>query len=114
MSGLGVDAAFECAGHPSSVRGCLEALRPMGRYTQVGICGRDIQFPIDQIFYKQLTMSGSVCYTARTWDRMMNIYKQGRVRLQDLVSAKLPISDWRQAFELCMEKKALKVLMYPE
>ena len=113
-SGVGVDVAFECAGHPSSVRGCLESLRPMGRYTQVAICGQDIQFPIDQIFYKQLTMSGSVCYTARTWERMMRIYAEGRVRLNDLISNKLPISDWQTAFRLCDEKKAIKVLMYPE
>jgi L-iditol 2-dehydrogenase len=113
-SGVGVDVAFECAGHPSSVRGCLQALRPMGRYTQVAICGRDISFPIDLIFYKQLTMSGSVCYTAKTWERMMKIYAEGRVRLNDLISDKLPISDWRNAFRLCDEKKAIKILMYPE
>jgi L-iditol 2-dehydrogenase len=112
--GRGVDVAFECAGHPSSVRQCLEALRPMGRYTQIAICGQDIQFPIDQIFYKQLTISGSICYTVRTWERMMKIYAEGRVRLSDLISAKLPISDWRTAFSLCEEKKAVKVLMYPE
>ena len=109
-----VDIAFECAGHPDSVRGCLESLRPMGRYTQVAICGQDIQFPIDQIFYKQLTMRGSVCYTARTWERMMRIFAQGRVRLNDLISAKLPISEWRRAFELCRDRTAIKVLMYPE
>jgi L-iditol 2-dehydrogenase len=113
-AGRGVDVAFECAGHPSSVRQCLEALRPMGRYTQIAICGQDIQFPIDQIFYKQLTMSGSICYTVKTWERMMKIYAEGRVRLSDLISAKLPISDWRTAFSLCEEKKAVKVLMYPE
>ena len=113
-AGAGVDVAFECAGHPSSVRGCLESLRPMGRYTQVAICGQDIPFPIDLIFYKQLTMSGSVCYTARTWERMMKIYAEGRVRLNDLISTKLPISDWQTAFRLCDEKKAIKVLMYPE
>jgi L-iditol 2-dehydrogenase len=112
--GVGVDVAFECAGHPGSVRGCLESLRPMGRYTQVGICGHDILFPIDLIFYKQLTMSGSVCYTARTWERMMKIYAEGRVRLNDLISTKLPISEWRTAFSLCEEKRATKVLMYPE
>jgi L-iditol 2-dehydrogenase len=112
--GRGVDVAFECAGHPSSVRQCLEALRPMGRYTQIAICGQDIQFPIDQIFYKQLTMSGSICYTVKTWERMMKIYAEGRVRLSDLISAKLPISEWRTAFSLCEEKKAVKVLMYPE
>jgi L-iditol 2-dehydrogenase len=112
--GAGVDVAFECAGHPGSVRGCLESLRPMGRYTQVAICGQDIQFPIDLIFYKQITMSGSVCYTARTWERMMKIYAEGRVRLNDLISTKLPLSEWQTAFRLCDERKAIKVLMYPE
>jgi L-iditol 2-dehydrogenase len=112
--GAGVDVALECAGHPNSVRGCLEALKPLGRYTQVAICGRDIEFPMDQIFYKQLTVSGSMCYTANTWDRMMKIYAQGKLRLDDLISVKLPISDWRTAFGLCMDRKALKVLMYPE
>jgi L-iditol 2-dehydrogenase len=112
-SGAGADVAFECAGHPDSVRGCLESLRPMGHYTQVAICGQDIQFPIDLVFYKQLTMSGSVCYTADTWARMMRIYAEGRIRLSDMVSNKVPISDWRTAFELCRDRKALKVLMYP-
>ncbi|MBT9332384.1 zinc-dependent alcohol dehydrogenase [Paracidobacterium acidisoli] len=112
--GEGIDVAFECAGHPDSVRGCLESLRPMGRYMQVAICGQDIQFPIDQIFYKQLKLNGSVCYTARTWERMMKIYAEGRIRLNDLISDKLPISEWRKAFELCRDRKALKVLMYPE
>lgn len=110
---LGVDVALECAGNPNSVRSCLESLRPLGRYTQVGICGRDIQFPIDQVFYKQLTICGSVCYTTRTWERMMRIFEQGRIRLNDLVSTKLPISEWRTAFDLCADKKALKVLMHP-
>jgi L-iditol 2-dehydrogenase len=112
--GAGVDVAFECAGHPSSVRGCMESLRPMGNYTQIAICGRPIEFPIDTLFYKQLTMRGSITYTSKTWDRMMKIYAQGKIRLDDLISVKLPISDWEKAFSMCMEKSALKVLMYPE
>jgi L-iditol 2-dehydrogenase len=112
--GRGVDAAFECAGHEKSVRTCLEALRPLGRYTQVGICGREIQFPIDQIFYKQLKVTGSICYTAKTWERVMKIFAQGKVRLNDMISEKLPISQWREAFDLCTTKRSLKVLMYPE
>jgi len=112
--GAGLDVAFECAGHETSVRACIEALRPMGRYTQVGICGHEIKFPMDQVFFKQLKLCGSVCYTAQTWDRMMKIFQQGRVKLGDLISNKLPISEWRTAFDLCTQKQALKVLMYPE
>jgi L-iditol 2-dehydrogenase len=112
-SGAGVDIALECAGHPGSVRGCLEALRPMGRYTQVAICGREITFPIDQVFYKQLSLRGSITYTARTWRRMMDIYASGNVRLRDLVTETLPISKWEEAFDLCASRKAIKVLLYP-
>jgi len=112
--GIGVDLALECAGHPDSVRACLQALRPMGRYTQVAICGRDIQFPIDRIFYKQLTMSGSICYTVDTWKLMMDIYGQKKVRLGDLITARLPLSDWRAGFDLCVERKGVKVLLYPD
>ena len=112
-TGHGVDVAFECAGVESSVRGCLEAIRPMGQHIQVAICGRNIEFPIDLIFYKQLAMSGSVCYTENTWARMMKVYAGGRINLKDLISAKLPISEWKEAFGLCLKKEALKVLMYP-
>ena len=111
--GAGADVVFECAGHHGSVRNCMEAARPMGRYTQIAICGREITFPIDLLFYKQLTMQGSITYTAGTWDRMMKIFAQGKIRFDDLISTKLPISEWRQAFDLCQDKKALKVLMYP-
>ena len=113
-AGAGVDVTFECAGHPQSVRSCLDSLRPMGRHTQVGICGQDISFPIDRVFYRQLTVAGSVCYTARTWERMFEIFAQRRIRLQDLISHTLPISRWRDAFDLCLERKAMKVLLYPE
>jgi L-iditol 2-dehydrogenase len=112
-AGAGVDITFECAGHPASVRGCLEALRPMGRHTQVAICGQDIPFAMDRVFYKQLTIAGSVCYTARTWTRMFEIFAEGRVALRDVVSHTLPITEWRAAFDLCLNRQALKVLLYP-
>ncbi len=72
-----------------------------------------VDFPIDTVIFKQLRLQGSLTYTANTWDRVMKIYAQGRIRFEDLISVKLPITDWKQAFELCMDKKALKVLMYP-
>ena len=112
-NGRGVDVALECAGAGASVRGCLGALRPMGHYTQVAICGRDIEFPIDLIFYKQLSMKGSICYTANTWRRMMEIYATGKISFSDMITNKLPITRWEEAFDLCKTKQAIKVLMYP-
>lgn len=110
---VGMDVAFECAGQESSVRACLESLRPMGRHTQVGVCAGNASLPMDMIFAKQLTLTGSICYTEATWERMMQILAGGKVRLADLVSDKLPISEWQAAFDACRKREALKVLMYP-
>ena len=112
--GTGADIAIEVAGSAASLHNCLEAVRPMGRITQAGIFGREIEVPLDRLFHKQLELLGSVGYTPRTWDRVMNIYAQGKVRLCDLVSDVVPLSKWEQAFDACASKRGLKVLITPE
>ena len=112
--GAGVDLAIEAAGQSESLRNCLEALRPMGRCAQAGIFGDDIQVPMDRLFHKQLQLFGSVGYTPRTWDRVMSLYAQGRIRLCDLISDTLPLSDWERGFDISARKLGLKVLIHPE
>src|SRR5215472_2263445 len=44
--GAGAHIAIEAAGSEASLRNCLEAARPMGRITQAGIFGREIEIPL--------------------------------------------------------------------
>lgn len=111
--GAGVDIAFECAGAGPSARNCLQALKPLGQYTQVGIFGREVSIEFDLIFYKQLRVAGSVAYSISTWERLQKILDQGAVRLDDLITHKLPLEQWRDAFDLCLNKQAIKVLLSP-
>ncbi|MGO7594372.1 zinc-binding dehydrogenase, partial [Rhizobium leguminosarum] len=37
--GVGVDAAIECAGHPSALHACRQAVRAQGTVVQVGWMG---------------------------------------------------------------------------
>jgi L-iditol 2-dehydrogenase len=43
----------------------------------------------------------------------MEIYATGSIKFADMITAKLPITEWEEAFELCMNKQAVKVLLYP-
>jgi L-iditol 2-dehydrogenase len=112
--GLGVDVAFECAGAAQSARNCLRALKPLGQYTQVGIFGKEISVEFDMIFYKQLRVAGSVAYSIRTWERLVKIFEQRAVRLDDLITHKMPLEKWRDAFDLCLNRQAIKVLLSPD
>jgi L-iditol 2-dehydrogenase len=41
----------------------------------------------------------------------MSILEQGRVRLDDLISHRLPLEEWEEAFDLCARGEGIKVLI---
>ena len=97
----------------ASARNCLEVVRPLGRYTQVGHFGKDVTVPFDRVAFKQIRVTGSVGYTVKTWIRMLKILTQGHIRLCDLVTHKLPLEQWEKGFAACENKAAIKVLLHP-
>lgn len=111
--GFGVDIAFECAGAAGSAANCLRAMRPLGQYIQVGHFGREITLPFDLIAFRQIRASGSVGYTAATWRRSLEILAQGRVRLADIITHRLPLDRWQEGFALSENKGAGKVVLTP-
>jgi len=113
-NGNGVDLAIECAGAEASVRNCLESLRPLGQYVQVGHFGKDLRVPWDLIAFRQLQIDGSVGYTRDTWSQTVRILEQGNLKVKDIITHELPLSDWRKGFELSETKKTVKALLYPE
>lgn len=111
--GEGIDIAFETAGAEASVRTCLEALRPLGRYVQVGHFGKDLRVPWDHVAFKQLRIEGSVGYTRDTWRRTLQILDQG-LKVEDLITHKLALREWKEGFDRCEDKQAIKVMLWPE
>jgi L-iditol 2-dehydrogenase len=111
--GFGVDLALECAGAAASAANALAAVRPLGRYVQVGHFGSEVTLPFDRVAFRQLHVAGSVGYTANTWGRALSLLGSGAVSLSDLITHRLPLADWRAGFDLCQHKDALKVLLSP-
>lgn len=113
-NGKSVDLAIECAGAEGSVHNCLNSLRPLGQFIQVGHFGKHLSVPWDLIAFKQLKVNGSVGYTRDTWSQTIRILEQGKLKVNDVITHRLSLSDWRKGFELSENKKAVKVLLYPE
>lgn len=110
--GGGVDVAVECAGAAASINTCLRSLRKMGKLIQVGIIGKEVTFDYDLILFKQVQLFGSVGHSLATWDRVMSIFEQNRIQLSDVITHKFPLSRWKEAFDLCENKRGGKVLLY--
>jgi len=112
--GYGADVVIECAGVEPSAGLCLELVGKMGHYTQVGIFGKPLRVDLDKVVVKQVRFQGSMCHTWRTWQRTMHYLGQGKVDLHPLISRRLPLSRWEDAFQGVLDRKDVKVLLYPE
>lgn len=113
-SGRGMDVVVECAGAAASIAGCLKAVKKLGKYIQVGIVGKSISIDYDTILYKQLQVYGSVGHSLSTWDRVARILEQNTIPLERIVTHKFPLSQWKEAFDLCERKQGGKVLLYAD
>lgn len=113
-AGYGADVVLECAGVNASANQCLDLVRKLGRYTQVGLFGAPVEIDLDQVVKKQLRVQGSMCHTWETWDRTLNFLGRGLVDLRPLISEKLPLSRWEEGFDKIINREAMKILMWPE
>jgi L-iditol 2-dehydrogenase len=112
--GRGADLVVEAAGAAPSVSACLHAVRKRGTYVQIGIHGRDVTMPLDLVLYKQIRVVGTLGHSLTSWDGVMRILEQRTVDLRGVVTHILPLSRWREAFDLCENKQAAKVLLYSD
>ena len=112
--GYGADLVIECAGVEASANQCLDLLRKLGQYTQVGIFGKPITLDLDQILYKQAMLQGAICHTWETWQRTMRFMGKGEIDLNALISGTLPLSRWKEGFDRVRRKEGVKTLLHPE
>ncbi len=86
---------------------------PGGRVVQVGIVGREVSLPYDLVLYRELVVSSGFASTARSWRRALALLEAGQVRFEGIVTHRLPLSQWEQAFALVGSPEAIKVAIIP-
>jgi L-iditol 2-dehydrogenase len=107
------DVVIDCSGHESGMRTCLESARRGGRYVQVALAGRPVLLPLDEIVYRELTVTSGNASTPTSWRRALQLIEQRSVDLGTLVSDVVPLEEWEQAFAATRAAKGIKFLLDP-
>lgn len=84
--GYGCDVYIDCSGNGRSVLLGIEALRYMGRYTQMGVLGRELTLNWDKIGLKELQVTGVRCEKYSSWERALAYVRAGKVNLEKLAT----------------------------
>lgn len=112
--GLGADVVFECSGAPRAAAMGLNLVRKGGRYTQVGIFPAPFELDFNLVVMKELRVQGTLSQNWPAWETAVTLLAQGKVTVEPLISARLPMRDWAEGFRLIEAREAMKVVLLPE
>jgi L-iditol 2-dehydrogenase len=94
------DVLLECTGAGPAVRGGIRALRPRGTAVLVGMgAEEESTLPVARIQARELRVTGTFRY-AHTYPAAIALAASGRVRLAELVGARVPLAETERALRM--------------
>ena len=108
------EVSLECAGSPAALNTCLKATRRGGRIVQVGTLPPEVAFPANSVMARELDYRGA--FRAHLeFDWAVQAIRSRRVDVRPLISAQLPLSRSKEAFELALDRtRSTKVQLVAE
>ena len=113
LEGLGADVVYECSGAGPAAQTLLSLVRRRGRYVQIGLFGKPVAWDLDQICYKELTVTGSNASVPAAWMGALRLLASGAVDTKALITHTFPLTEWQEAFARFERKEGVKLLLTP-
>jgi L-iditol 2-dehydrogenase len=112
--GVGADIVYECSGAGSAAQMLLSLVRKQGQYAQVGLFGKPVSWDLEQVCYKELTVTGSNASVPSAWPKALKLMAEGQVQTGPLVTGVFPITAWHEAFETVVLRRGVKAVLQPD
>ncbi len=113
--GIGADLVIECSGAAAAIASTVDLIRKKGRICVIGLTGKDtIPFPWDKAAFKVCDVIFNLSTSYTSWDRTIHLIASGQLPAGGVITRRLPLSEWKSAFEGIEAQKELKVLLIPE
>ena len=118
LKGELADYVFEAIGNPAAMRAAYEIAARGGMVVYIGIApdGARLELPAVRLPREEKIVTGSFYGGARPsldFPNILRLYRQGRVHLDELISAKLPLSAINDGFDQVRRGDAIRVVVEP-
>jgi len=112
-TGGGVDKAFEVVGRPETVSLALSALRRGGRLCVVGYSEAAASLPLNRLMFFEHEIVGSLGCRPVDYPRVIEMVRSGRIRLDEVITATVPLERIGEAAENLRAGVGLRTLIVP-
>lgn len=111
--GLGCDGVIDAAGHSVTLRLAIDLVRPAGWISKVGWGPQPLNFSIDPLVQKNITLQGSFSHHWAVWERVIALLAAGSLDVRPILGGVWPITQWNEAFEKMHHGEIVKAVLTP-
>ncbi|HKM43788.1 MAG TPA: galactitol-1-phosphate 5-dehydrogenase [Limnochordia bacterium] len=113
-NGRGADLAFEVVGISATIQTAVQGVRKGGALVLVGNLQPRVDFPLQSVVTRQISMYGS-CASNGEYPACLDLIASGKIDVDVLVSASVPLEEGASWFKRLYEKEPglLKVVLKP-
>jgi 6-hydroxycyclohex-1-ene-1-carbonyl-CoA dehydrogenase len=113
LTGGGVEVAFEAVGKAATQETAFNCLRTGGRLVLVGYSPETLPLNAGRVMFREIDVIGSLGCRPVDYPRAIELVRQGRVRLLDLVTHRFPLARIGEAFDQLRSGDAIRVVVTP-
>ena len=113
LTGGGADVAFEVIGNPRTQEQALAALKTGGRLVMVGYSPEAMTLNSGRVMFRELEIVGSLGCRPTDYPRVIDMVRQGRIRLKELVTHRYALDDINEALETLRSGAAIRAVVTP-
>lgn len=111
--GLGVDTVIDAAGVSATLETAMDVVRPDGHITKVGWGPQPMEYSMDPVVQKAVTVQGSFSHTWAIWEKVITLLGTGQLDVEPIVDRVAPLEEWRECFEGMHEREYIKCVLRP-
>jgi len=93
LSDGGAQVSVEALGRENTVGIAIRSLATRGRHVQIGLLAEDPRVPLGLVIGRELAVLGSHGMPASDYPELMALVADGRLRPQELISRRIPLSE---------------------
>ena len=111
--GLGADGVIDAAGASAALKLALELVRPAGWISKVGWGPQPLNFSLDPLVQKNITLQGSFSHNWPVWERVLALLGSGQLDVRPIIGGIWPLESWHAAFEKMHRGEIVKAVLKP-
>lgn len=113
FGGKSPDITLECTGFQPSVRLAIDVTKFCGTIALVGLGAEYVDVPLTLASMKEINLIGTAKYDSASFQRGLSLMASGVIKGEGIVSHRVKLENFQEAFDLIVRGEASKVLIQP-